>query len=264
MRRASASASASAALALTTQFLSLAGAQTVPPPVAPPPAAAPAQPAWPQAQPSPPTPAAPQPMAPALNAVPPSNYAEPPPPPPPQEDEEEDHAGGFGRADVGLGYGWVGNGDLAVEPGFKPVDNLDFSGPVVGVSAQGGAGFSNFALAGEFVYERMLARLEQPSNVSFQLFGVGIGAAYYLPDDFHVGAQLRYVGLLLWRREIPCFWDRGDWSWGPGVGATLGKEWFGDDDTGIGFAVQGNYAALVGRPNLRYASVLGKFSITGF
>jgi hypothetical protein len=158
----------------------------------------------------------------------------------------------------------VGNGDLKVEPGFRPVEDLSHSGPVLGAYLQGGVGHSDFALAVELMYERMLTRLEEPSNVSFQSFGLGVAAAYYFDSDFHLGAQLRYVGLLMWRRQIPCFWDQGDWTWGPGVGATLGKEWFGDDDSGIGLAVQGSYAFLTGKPDLRYASVLGVLTLTGF
>lgn len=246
-----------------------AAAQPAPPATAPPAAPAAAAPPAPALQPAPaqPQPAAPpaavQP-APAPTTAPPGQGYPGAPPPPKREEEERNHEGGFGRFDIGLGYGWVGEGDLKPEPGFKPIDDLSFSGPVLGASVQLGAGGSDFALAVELMYERMLTRLAKPSNVSFQLYGLGIGAAYYFDDDWHIGAQLRYVGLLLWRRQIACFWDQGDWTWGPGVGATLGKEWFGDDDSGIGLALQGNYAALTGDPDLRYASLLVELTLTGF
>lgn len=178
--------------------------------------------------------------------------------------ESREHRGLFGRMAVGLGYAWVGRGDLAPEPGFKPIDNLSFAGPALGVSLQSGVGWGNVALVGELSYERMLKSLEQPSPVSFQLFGLGLGGTYYFDNDWHLGAQLRLVGLLLWRRSIPCFWDRGDVTWGPGVGATFGKEWFGGDATGLGVSLQANYAHLQGTPNLRYASVLGQFTLTWF
>lgn len=180
------------------------------------------------------------------------------------EAESREHGHLFKRMAIGLGYGWVGHGDLAPEPGFKPINDLSLKAPVLGVSLQSGVGLGSFALAGELTYERMLESLKAPSPVSFQLLGLGLGGTYYFDDDWHVGAQLRLVGLLLWRRSIPCFWDRGDVTWGPGVGATLGKEWFGGDALGLGLSLQANYAHLQGTPNLRYASATGQFTLTWF
>jgi hypothetical protein len=68
----------------------------------------------------------------------------------------------------------------------------------------------------------------------------------------------------MWREEISCFWDRGDWSWGPGVGVILGKEWFGGNKSGHGLAPHGSYARLRGEPKLDYASLLGKFTLSWF
>lgn len=198
-----------------------------------------------------------------------------------EEEEVEPHRGFFGHFDVGLGYGFVHGGALGPEPGFRPVDDLSFSGPVFGTSLQIGGGAKDFSLAAELMYELMLTEKEEPDNVGFQMFGIGLGANYYTDDDFLIGAQLRYLGMILWREDVPCFWDRGAGTSGPGVGITLGKEWFGDrrrnrnrddnddrddDDNegGIGIALQGNYAAFQGDPDLRYMSLLLQLSMTRF
>lgn len=196
-----------------------------------------------------------------------------------QEEEVEPHRGFFAHFDVGLGYGFVQGGALGPEPGFRPVDDLSFSGPVFGTSLQFGGGAEDFSLAAELMYELMLTEKEEPDNVGFQMFGIGLGANYYTDDDFLIGAQLRYLGMILWREDIPCFWDRGVGTSGPGIGVTLGKEWFGDrrrnqrddddnddDDNegGIGIALQGNYAAFQGDPDLRYMSLLLQLSLTHF
>src|SRR5690606_1937853 len=109
-------------------------------------------------------------------------------------------------------------------------------------------------------------------NVGFQMFGIGVAAAYYMGDDYFVGAQLRYLGMILWREGLPCFWDRAASASGPGVGLTIGKEWYDDaehnggrrDKGGMGISLQGNYAAFEGDADFDYLSVLVQLSMTRF
>jgi hypothetical protein len=209
------------------------------------------------------------------------------------EPEDEDlppHRGVFARLTAGLGIGHV-SGKLGPEPGFKPIDPLSHTAPVLGVAGQLGGGFENFALAGELLYERMLTRVLEPSRVSFSLFGVGFAASAYLRDDWFVTGHVRWLMMLLWKSEVPCWYDRGDATTGPGIGLTLGKEWYGhrhrrdryygdspyggegtrarrhDEDRGeggIGLALQGNYASLSGNPDLDYWSGLLVLTLTHF
>ncbi len=187
-----------------------------------------------------------------------------------QEKEGEPHEGFFGHLDLGLGYAAVRGGSLPPEPGFRPIDDLSFSGVVLATSAQVGGGVEDFALAAELLYEVMLTEREEPDNVGFQMFGIGIAGAHYTDDDFLIGAQLRYLGMLLWRDNIPCFWDRGVTASGPGVGVTLGKEWFRDSqddhrrEGGMGIALQGNYATFDGGADFDYLSFLLQLSMTRF
>jgi hypothetical protein len=110
----------------------------------------------------------------------------------------------------------------------------------------------------------MLDDLEAPSQVGFHLLGAGLAGSYYGDDDWYVTAHLRWVLLLLWKQDMHCWSEKLDGTSGPGVALTLGKEWYGDDDRGIGLAVQGNYARLTGSPELHYVSVLGMLSLTKF
>lgn len=186
--------------------------------------------------------------------------------------EDEPHEGAFANFDLGLGYGAVIGGSMSGAPGFRPIDDLSFSGPVFASSAQVGAGFENFALAGELLWEVMITEKEEPDNVGFQMFGIGLAAAYYMDDDYFIGAQLRYLGMILWREGIPCFWDRGASAGGPGVGVTLGKEWYDApednggrrDKGGTGISLQGNYATFDGDAQFDYVSVLLQLSMTRF
>ncbi len=188
-----------------------------------------------------------------------------------EEKEEEPHEGLFAHFDLGLGYGAVRGGSLGPEPGFRPIDDLSFSGLVLATSMQLGAGVEDFALGVELLYEVMLTEKEEPDNVGFQMFGIGLGATYYTDDDYLIGGQLRYLGMILWREGIPCFWDRGATASGPGVGLTLGKEWYderregqGRDKGGLGLALQGNYAAFEGDADFDYVSLLLQLSMTRF
>lgn len=232
---------------------------------------------------------APSATAPSASATPtqpqvntePSARAQPPTAQPPNAEPREPkrqklkpHRGFFAHADLGLGYGWIFGGSLGPEPGFKPVNDLSFSGPVLNTSLQLGGGGRDLSVAAELLYEVMLTEREQPSNIGFQMFGIGLGATYYTDDDYLLGAQLRYLGMILWREDVPCFWDRAVGTSGPGVGVTLGKEWFGRSRRrghtnerkhgGIGLALQGNYAAFQSDPNFRYLSLLLQLSLTRF
>lgn len=192
-----------------------------------------------------------------------------------EKKEVEPHSGVFVHWDLGLGYGFVLDGALGPEPGFRPIDDLSFSGPVLGTSFQLGGGARDFSVAGELSYEVMLTDKEKPDNVGFQMFGIGLGANYYTDDDILIGAQLRYLGMILWRENIPCFCDRPIGTAGPGIGLTLGKEWYDRDihsnhererreKGGLGLALQGNYAAFQSDPDLHYASLLLELSMTAF
>lgn len=187
-----------------------------------------------------------------------------------QQEEDEDHHGFFTRLTVGAGLGHV-RGSLPPEPGFKPIDDLSHTAPVVGAAVQLGGGAGDLALAGELYYERMLRRVLDPSRVSFGLIGLGIAASYYLDNDWFLTGHLRWVLMTLYKAEIPCWADRLDATGGPGVGLTVGKEWFDrknneddDPDNGLGVALQGNYAKLYGNPELRYMSGLVLLSFTHF
>lgn len=192
-----------------------------------------------------------------------------------REKEVAPHSGFFGHLDLGVGYGFIMGGKLGPEPGFRPIDDLSFSGPVLGVSTQLGGGAEDFSIAGELSYEVMLSEKEEPDNVGFQMFGIGLAANYYTDDDYLIGAQLRYLGMILWRESLPCFCDRALGTSGPGVGLTLGKEWYdrrhrADDDRvhrdkgGHGLALQGNYAAFGTDPNFKYLSIMLQYSMTAF
>ncbi|MFC1642607.1 hypothetical protein ACFL5O_07970 [Myxococcota bacterium] len=158
----------------------------------------------------------------------------------------------------------VWGGALAPEPGFKPIVDLSHTAPVVGLAGQLGGGAEDFALSAELLYERLLTRLRAPSTVGFDLFGIGIAASMYSDEDWLVTAHLRWILMLLWKSDIPCWHDRGDGTSGPGIGVTLGKEWHPQADGGIGVALQGNYAALSGNPELNYLSGLLLLTLTRF
>ncbi len=52
---------------------------------------------------------------------------------------------------------------------------------------------------------------------------------------------------------------------GPGVSLTLGKEWFGDDDSGVGVGIQGNYAYLMGHGlTFNYFSLMFVLTVSSF
>lgn len=249
-----------------------------PEPVAPPPA--PPAPAAPVESPAPATPAAA--AAPSL-APTPAAAAAPTPTPlaadasvqappalevssPDEEDEDDDDAsrrGFFRRLSVGLGVASV-SGDLPPKPGFKPIYDLEHVAPVFALSVAVGGGGGDFALALELSYEQLLRQVQEPSRVGFKLFGVGLSANYYLDRDWFLSGHLRWVAMIPYLPDIPCVWDRFEGTGGPGFGLSLGKEWFGDGENGIGLALQGNFARLQGTPELSYASGLLLLTLSRF
>src|SRR5512145_266394 len=140
--------------------------------------------------------------------------------------EDPPHRGVYSRFTAGLGVGHVGGGNLRAKPGFKPIYGLDHTAPVLSLAGQVGAGTENLAFAVEVLYEQMLKRVPAPSDVGFHLIALGIAGSYYLPHDLFVTAHLRWVGLILRMPDCLCLSDRLDSTAGPGVGLTVGKEWF--------------------------------------
>ena len=62
------------------------------------------------------------------------------------------------------------------------------------------------------------------------------------------------------------FSDRYEWYRGPGFSITLGKEWFGGDESGFGLGIQGNYAYLTHSigDGFHYGSLLLLLTVTRF
>ncbi len=127
-----------------------------------------------------------------------------------------------------------------------------------------GGGGNDLAIAAELSFEHMLARVKEPSRAGFKLFGLGVTGSYYFEHDWFFTAHLRWVTMIVFMPDIECFWQCIDGTSGPGLGLTVGKEWFGDGDGSVGLALQGNYAKLGGDPELTYASLLGLLTLTHF
>jgi hypothetical protein len=188
-----------------------------------------------------------------------------------EEEDGEDHKGFFFRFALGLGWAWL-NGDGAMPPakGLQLVEEPTYSSPVFNFSLDLGGGFLDLGLHLGVLYERMILRSDDPLEMGITLMGVGGGATYYFTDnDFYVTAQVRLVGLLMFMPGVICdryFSDKFEWYRGPGFSVTLGKEWFGDDDGGIGLGIQGNYAYLMhsGGFAIHYGSLLLVLTLTHF
>ena len=165
-------------------------------------------------------------------------------------DDEEDHEGFFFRFTLGLGWGWVqGDGTMPPCKGIERINDPSHHSPVLNSAMSLGAGFFNFAVHLGVVYERMLMRADDPTSMGFTLWGIGGGLTYYFTDhDFFVTAQMRYMALLLFIPGVICEdynEDKYKWYKGPGIAATLGKEWFKEGkDGGVGIGLQFNYARL--------------------
>jgi len=187
------------------------------------------------------------------------------------EEEDEDHKGFFFRFALGLGWAWV-NGDGTMPPakGLAAVTDPTYNSPAFNFSLDLGGGFLDLGLHLGVLYERMILRSDDPIEMGITLMGIGGGATYYFTDnDFFVTAQVRLVGLLMFMPGVVCdyyFSDKFEWYRGPGFSVTLGKEWFGGDDGGIGVGLQGNYAYLMhsGGFAIHYGSLLLVLTLTRF
>ncbi|HUT77344.1 MAG TPA: hypothetical protein VM285_06645 [Polyangia bacterium] len=180
-----------------------------------------------------------------------------------EEQEEEDHAGFFFRFRLGLGWAWMlGQGTLRPAKGLRLIEDPEHDSPAFNLALDLGGGFLDLGLHVGVLYERMILRADEPEEMGFSLFGLGGGLTYYFTDnDFFATAEVRLIGMLIYFPGVICsdyYPDRFESYRGPSVSLTLGKEWFGDDDGGIGLGLQGNYARLEkdGGGSFDYASVM--------
>lgn len=189
-----------------------------------------------------------------------------------EEEEEDDyHEGFFFRFALGLGWGWIsGDGTMTPAKGLQLVEDPTHNSPVFNFTLSLGGGFLDLGLHLGVLYERMILRSDEPIEMGITLMGIGGGATYYFTDnDFFVTAQVRLIGLLMFMPGVICdryFSDKFEWYRGPGFSVTLGKEWYGDDDGGIGLGIQGNYAYLMHASEFafHYGSLLLVLTLTRF
>ncbi len=189
-----------------------------------------------------------------------------------EEEEEEYHEGFFFRFALGLGWGWIqGDGTMPPSKGIELISDPSHNSPVFNLAMSLGGGFFNFALHLGVVMERMIVRADDPTSMGFTLWGIGGGLTYYFTDhDFFVTAQMRYMALLLFMKGVICEdynEDKYEWYKGPGISATLGKEWFKEGkDGGVGLGLQFNYARLNhdGGFSFDYMSILLLLTLTKF
>jgi len=189
-----------------------------------------------------------------------------------EEGDEEDHEGFFFRFTLGLGWGWVnGDGTMPPSKGIELISDPSHHSPVFNSAMSLGAGFLNFAVHLGVLYERMIVRADDPTSMGYTLWGIGGGLTYYFTDhDFFVTAQMRYMAMLLFMKGVICTdynEDKYEWYKGPGIAATLGKEWYKEGkDGGVGIGLQFNYARLKhdGGFSFDYMSVLLLLTLTHF
>jgi hypothetical protein len=188
-----------------------------------------------------------------------------------EEEEDEYHKGFFFRFSLGLGWAWLsGEGTMPPAKGLPAGIDPRHNSPAFNFTLDLGGGFLDLGLHLGVLYERMIVRGGEPNELGVTLMGIGGGATYYFTDnDFFVTAQVRLVGLLLYMPAVICdryFSDKFEWYRGPGFSVTLGKEWFGDDEGGIGLGLQGNYAYLMhsGGFAFHYGSLLLVLTLTRF
>ena len=186
-----------------------------------------------------------------------------------EEKDEEDHRGFYSKISIGLGHGWViGDGKMNPLPGLKRIEDPFHHSPVFNLAADWGGGFKNLALHLGIFFERMIFRASEPEEIGFTLPGISGGASYYFVHDFFVTAHVRLMGLMLFLPGVVCdsyFADKYEWLGGPGFGVTLGKEWFGGNERGVGLGIQGNYAYLYSSEiSFNYFSALVLLTISRF
>lgn len=176
----------------------------------------------------------------------------------------------FARTLVAFGVGKLWGGPVRAAPGFRGLPDLDHLSPTIKLDLEAGFGARNLAFALELDYEAMLSGLPAPTGVDFQFFGVGVSGSYYFQHDLYLTAHLRYLWALLYRSDVPCFCDRFEGTGGPGVGLTIGKEWFHEwrrgahERGGVGLAVDLAYARFGDDPKLHYASAALALTLTAF
>jgi hypothetical protein len=188
-----------------------------------------------------------------------------------QEQEKEDHEGFLFRLTVGLGWAFLyGDGALAPSVGMRRIEDPEHDSPALNLSLDVGGGFKNLGIHVGGVVEKMILRADDPTEMGFTLFGVGGGLSYYFTKyDFYATAQARFVGLMVYVPGVLCdaaLGEKYQWYRGPGVTVGLGKEWFGDDDKGLGLGVQVNYAKLKhgSYAEFDYVSVMLALTFTKF
>ncbi|MFO8073162.1 MAG: hypothetical protein R6V85_14920 [Polyangia bacterium] len=183
----------------------------------------------------------------------------------------EYHRGFFFRMNLGLGWSWIfGRGTLSPAKGLRRIDDPEHHSPALSLALSLGGGLRSFALHLGVLVERMVLRARDPVEMGFTLLGIGGGLTYYFTEhDFFATARARLVGLMLYQPGVLCddfFEDKYQWYGGPGVSLTLGKEWFGDDEGGVGLGIQGSWARLEKDSGTRfdYASVLVLLTVSHF
>jgi hypothetical protein len=188
-----------------------------------------------------------------------------------EEQEDDHHEGFFFRFRLGLGWAWMlGRGALRPAKGLRLIEDPEHDSPALGLALDLGGGFLDLGLHLGVLWERLILRADEPEELGFSLFGLGGGLTYYFTDnDLFATVDVRLIGLLLYLPGVMCedyYADRFESYRGPGVSLTLGKEWFGDDDGGIGLGIQGSYARLAkgGGGRFDYASVMLVLSLTHF
>lgn len=187
-----------------------------------------------------------------------------------EEDEKEEHEGFLFRMTLGLGYSRLdGAGTMDPLRGLRRIDDPEHESPGFNFALDFGGGFKGFGLHLGVLLERMILRDRTPTKMGVTLFGVGGGLSYYFTSyDFYATAQARLIGMMAYLPETVCdnyFVDKYEWYRGPGFSLTLGKEWFGDDDSGVGLGLQGNYAYLWGHGvKYNYLSILLVLTVTRF
>jgi hypothetical protein len=188
-----------------------------------------------------------------------------------EEEEADHHEGFFFRFRLGLGWAWMlGEGALRPAKGLRLIEDPEHDSPAFSLALDLGGGFLDLGLHLGVLYERPILRADGPEEMGFSLFGFGGGLTYYFTDnDFFATAEVRLIGLLLYLPGVICedyHEDKFESYRGPGVSLTLGKEWFGGDDGGIGLGIQGSYARLAkdGGGRFDYASAMLVLTVTRF
>lgn len=187
------------------------------------------------------------------------------------EEEDDAHKGFFSRFELGLGYAWIfGGGVMPPAPGLSRIENPFHHTPTLSLSADfGGSIVPNLSLHAGFLVEKPILRYHGREKMAFNLLGLGIGVSYYFtPYDLFLTGRFRVVGMFIFLPDVACekyFKDKYEVYGGPGLSITLGKEWFGNDDGGVGIGLQMNYYHIIHSSiDFDYLSLLFVLTVTGF